>query len=348
MFEAIETRRVSVADNKNNQAASARPPFHSAVFATLLCCFTLVSVAGHAVEGDRSWVDAIGDWFGDSDEEKVTPSHVFRATLDLIGEIRILREELGADDYPPEAELQEDRAPVHVYAKTLEVMSKVSRVQRRLGMDAAEVGQIPIKEVEPRDVLGSVGTIVDELRKIKAQMVIEREVDPAPFAGGKTPSVVYKNLADASFLLDGLAGRPLTPNDVFLNTVYILDELELVAAKLRAPLSLDVPAVEGRKTPKDVAQQVLRASYKMVNLQTRLGMDASSVPNLTLVRVTPSEVYDATNMLLAEMTRIKHHLDINVPRENRSEPRNKAPTDVFGQVLLIIENLDNMSQSVGA
>ena len=132
--------------------------------------------------------------------------------------------------------------------------------------------------------------------------------------------MVYKNLADASFLLDGLAGRPLTPNDVFLNTAYILDELELIAAKLRAPLSLDVPAVEGRKTPKDVAQQVLRASYKMVNLQTRLGMDASSVPNLTLVRVTPSEVYDATNMLLAEMTRIKHHLDINVPRQNRAEP----------------------------
>ena len=312
MFATIDTRRMAVADNKNNRAA-ARPPFDSAI-RTLLCCFALLGVGAHAVEADRSWVDAIGDWLGDSNE-KVTPSHVFRATLDLIGEIRILREELGADDYPPEAERQEDRAPVHVYAKTLEVMSKVARAQRRLGMEAAEVGQIPIKVVEPRDVLGSVAGVLAELRKIKAQMVIEREIDPAPFAGGKTPSLVYKNLADASFLLDGLAGRPLTPT------------------------------VEGRKMPKDVAQQVLRASYKMVNLQTRLGMDASSVPNLTLVRVTPSEVYDATNMLLAELTRIKHHLDINVPRQNRPDPRNKAPTDVFGQVLLIIENLDRMAQS---
>lgn len=347
MFGAIENRNTPVANNKNNRAA-ARPPFHSALFPALLCCFALVGVAAHAVEGDRSWVDAVGDWFSDSDDDKVTPSHVFQATLDLIGEIRILREELGADDYPPEAERQEDRAPVHVYAKTLEVMSKVSRVQRRLGMDAGEVGQIPIKEVEPGDVLGSVGGILAELRKIKAQMVIERQIDRASFSGGKTPSMVYKNLADASFLLDGLAGRPLTPNDVYLNTVYILDELELIAAKLRAPLSLDVPAVEGRKTPKDVAQQVLRASYKMVNLQTRLGMDASSVPNLTLVRVTPSEVYDATNMLLAEMTRIKHHMNINVPRQTRPEPRNKVPTDVFAQVLLIIENLDNMAQSAAA
>ena len=205
--------------------------------------------------------------------------------------------------------------------------------------------KIPIKVVEPRDVLGSVAEIVTELRKIKAQMVIERQIEPAPFRGGKTPSTVYKNLADASFLLDGLAGRPLTPNDVYLNALYILDELELIAAKLRAPLALDAPAVEGRKTPKDVAQQVLRASYKMVNLQTRLGMDASSVPTLTLVRVTPSEVFDATNMLLAEMTRIKHHLNINVRRENRTDPRNKVPTDVFGRILLIIQNLDAMSRS---
>ncbi|MDE0422779.1 MAG: hypothetical protein OXK76_18075 [Gammaproteobacteria bacterium] len=315
---------------------------HAQIVATsVACCFVLVGTTANAAE-ERSWVQSITDWF-DEDDEDVTPSHVFRATEDLIAEIQILREELGADDYPPEAETQEDRAPVHVYAKTLEVLSKVSRMQRRLGIETAEAGQIPIKKIEPRDVLGSVAAILAELRKIKAQMVIGRSIDAASFVGGKTPSMVYKNLADASFLLDGLAGRPLTPNDVYLNTLYVIDELELIAAKLRAPLTLDVPSVEGRKTPKDVAQQVLRAGYKMVNLQTRLGMDASSVPNLTLVRVTPSEVYDATNMLLAEMTRIKHHLNINVMREARPDPRNKAPTDVFAQVLLIIENLDAVS-----
>ena len=341
MFRTAAVPSGSLASKTNNRNRVPRPRS----LATLLaCCFVLVGTPGNAVE-ERGWVQSIGDWF-DEDDENVTPSHVFRATEDLIAEIQILREELGADDYPPEAETQEDRAPVHVYAKTLEVMSKVARVQRRLGMDAAEVGQIPIKNVEPRDVLGNVAAVLAELRKIKAQMVIERSIDAAPFAGGKTPSTVYKNLADASFLLDNLAGGPLSPNDVYLNALYLLDELELIAAKLRAPLTLDVPSVEGRKTPKDVAQQVLRASYKLVNLQTRLGMDASSVPNLTLVRVTPSEVYDATNMLLAEMTRIKHHLSINVPRQVRPAPRNKVPTDVFAQILLAIENLDAISASV--
>ncbi len=279
---------------------------------------------------------------GDND---ITPSHVYQATLDLISEIEILREAMGVADYPGEAEPQEDRAPIHVYAKTLEVMKKVSRVQKRLGMISVKVGQIPVKNVVPKDVLSSVKAIIEELRRIKKQLVIGERIPSASFVGGKTPSLVYKNLGDASFLLDGLVGRPLTPNDVYGNVLGIHDEMELIAAKLKVALELRPPKVEGRKRPKDVAQQVLRATYKVINLQTRLGMDASGVPNMTLVRVTPAEVFEATNVLLAEMVRIKAHLNIQLPRTLRSDPRNKRPTDVFAQVLLIIKNLDVLAKA---
>ena len=70
------------------------------------------------------------------------------------------------------------------------------------------------------------------------------------------------------------------------------------------------------------------------------------MPTLTLVRVTPSEVYDATNMLLAETMRVKHHLGIDVLREERAPSRNKQPTDVFAQVLLLIMNLDALMATV--
>lgn len=279
------------------------------------------------------------------DDRRITPSHVYQATLDLISEIEILREAMGVADFPGEAEPQDDRAPIHVFAKTMEVMKKVSRVQKRLGMIPAQVGQIPVKNIVPKDVLGSVKAIIDELRRVKKQLVIGERIQSASFVGGKTPSLVYKNLGDASFMLDGLVGRPLTPNDVFGNVLGIHDEMELIAAKLKVALQLRPPSVEGRKRPKDVAQQVLRATYKVINLQTRLGMDASGVPNMTLVRVTPAEVFEATNILLAEMVRIKTHLKIELPRTLRGDPRNKKPTDVFAQVLLVIKNLDVLAKA---
>ncbi|MDE0036215.1 MAG: hypothetical protein OXU77_01495 [Gammaproteobacteria bacterium] len=309
----------------------------------------MASSSALAQEGG-SWRDAISDWFGSSESESgtsgTTASHVDQAVQDLIAEINVLREELGVYDYPAEAERQDDRAPVHIYVKSLEVLTKLSAVQRKFGVPAAEVGRIPFKEIEPEDVLANVAYILREVRKIKAQMVIEREIEPAPLAGGKTASSVYKSLADASFLLDGLRGRPLTPDDMFRNAGYVLDEMELIAAKLKVPLDFELPEISGAKRPVDVAQQVLRATYKVINLQTRLGMDASGVPGLTLVRVTPSEVYDATNMLLAEMARIKLHLDINVPRDDDgTEPRGKKPEDTFAVVLVIVRNLDVMSRA---
>ena len=90
---------------------------------------------------------------------------------------------------------------------------------------------------------------------------------------------------------------------------------------------------------------MLRATFKTINLETRLGMDASGVPTVSLVRVTPAEVFEATGILLAEMVRIKAHLGITLPRNDRPDARNKRPTDVFAEVLLIIRNLDILARA---
>lgn len=280
--------------------------------------------------------------------EDVTPSHVYQVTSDLISEIEILREAMGVTVYPLEAELQEDRAPVHVYSKSLEVLEKIAASQRRLGIAPARIGQIPVKDIKPGDVYNSVRNSLAEVRRIKEQLVIEDAIRPASLEGGKTPTFVYKHLSDASFLLDGLVGHPTDPNDVYNHIIYIHEEMELIAAKLRAELQLDAPVVDQRKRMREVAQQVLRATFKVINLQTRLGMDASGVPQITLVRVSPAEVFEATNILLAEMVRIKAHLDIRLPRTERALSRNKRPRDIFAQVLLLIRNLDVLAQAAAA
>ena len=275
----------------------------------------------------------------------ITPSHAYQATSDLISEIEILRDAMGITVYAVEAEAQDDRAPIHVYAKSLEVLEKIAAAQKRLGMAPAGVEQIPVKEIAAKDVYASVNNCLAEIRRIKEQLVIDELIQPAPLEGGKTPSLVYAHLGDASFLLDGLVGHPTDPNDVYTHIVYLHDEMELIAAKLKVALELDPPVVEGRKRMKEVAQQVLRATFKIINLQTRLGMDASGVPQMTLVRVSPAEVFEATNILLAEMVRIKAHLGIQLPRMEQASSRNKQPRDVFAQVLLLIKNLDALARA---
>ena len=278
----------------------------------------------------------------------VTTSQVFQATLDMIAEIEILREGMAVVDYPGEADPQEGRSPVHTYAKALEAMEKVARAQRKLGMIPVDPGLIPVKHITTADVMREVQTILEELRKMKSQLVIEESIDPAPLVNGKTPSLVYKNLGDASLLLNALVGRPMTPNDTFGHLEHVYDDMELIAANLQVSLNRELPTVEGRKSSGDVARLILRSSYKIIDLQNRLGMDASHVPQLAMVRVTPAENFEVTNILLAELNRIKAHLNIDLPHDAHPIPRNKRPADVFAHVVRILRNMDILADAAAA
>ena len=274
---------------------------------------------------------------------EVSADHVQQAISDLISEIEVLREAMGVADYPLEADPTEDRAPIHVYAKTLEVQRKISAAQRKLGMTPAKTGQIPVKPIGARDVYESVHVAIGEVRRMKEQLFIEDAISPAPLGTGGTPSILYQHMGDASYLLDGLVGRPTDMNDVYRSLLHVLDDMELVATELQVALALEPTPPAERKRMNEVAQQVLRGTFKIISLQTRLGMDASGVPQVTLVRVSPAQLNEAVDILSAEMVRIKTHLGITAPREERARAANKRPRDAFALALLLIENLDRLA-----
>lgn len=269
-------------------------------------------------------------------------SDIASAAATVPREIEVLRAELGVDDVPPEAESQPERRPAHLYVKSLEVMAKVATVQRRFGVPVGSLREMPLAEPSPDDVLASVTDILNGIRAIKTQMVIETEVDETVVSGLPTLAGAYKNLADSSVLLDGLVGRPLNRSDVFGNTLTIAEELNLIGTKLQVVLDAEPPAVVGPKRTIDIAQQMLRAIYKAVSLQARLGMQPSAVPTLTMVRVTPTDTYDLAGVLWAEVMRIKWHLGVNVPVVQDQRPSHTDATVLFAQTLLIIRNLDQL------
>ena len=281
-----------------------------------------------------------------------TPDHVFRAVEDFVAETNVLREGLGVTDYPWEGEPQADRDPVHLYAKTLELRTKIRRIQHRFDMPGASAGGIPAKRVTLDDVLDSMGRLVRELRAIQSQMDIVREVEPAPLVFGKTPRMVYKRLADASFLLDGIRGRPLTTVDVYRNASIVLAEIELAAESLGTPLASKSPIAGDVRTTEDpgmvteVARQVLGANRKAIYVQSKLGMYPSREPDLILVRLTLSDVYDLTNTLVAEMGRINFYLGIDEMPGEVPDSTEKRLQELHQLVLHINENLDRIGDGI--
>ena len=287
------------------------------------------------------------------DPAEVTHSHVYRAAMDVVAEIDILREvhENARDaqavilERPAEPALRPAQRSIHALVKSLEVMRKTAHVQRRLGMIPVEPGNVPPGPVTPHDVLRSVDLVLEELRRVKRQLVVTREIEPAPFAVAAAPSLVTQRLGHASLLLDDLVGRAPTPGEVHDLVSRVHEWLELVGSGLGVALEPETP-VAGPRTPVECAQQVLRAIYKAVGLQSSLGMGASIVPDLMLAQITTSGVLDAAGILLAEVARIAAHLGIDTTGAERPQSRGKQWHDVFARTLLVVVNLDRLTRGV--
>ena len=241
------------------------------------------------------------------DAGTVTLAEAYRAAGDLVAEIELLRRAQGIADAPAPvasaaappasaatppasaaappapAESGDGReAPIHAWLESLEVMDKAARVQRRFGMIAFEPGAMPAGDVTLGDTHRNVLTVIGELRRVKRQLVIETRIEPAPPGTDSAPADLHARLAHASALLDGLVGRPVSSNDVYLHVRRVRAALAPLAARLGVSLEPDPPpgsgAAQEPRASKEVAQQILIATYKVVNLQSRLGMAPSDVP----------------------------------------------------------------------
>lgn len=276
-----------------------------------------------------------------------SPDGLLEATEIVRREVEMLRSELGANDFPARAEMHRGRTPIHVYVKAIEVMSKVAAVQRRLGISMEEVRSLPSSDVSVDEAMSAVADILNGLDTIKNQMVIDASIELAAMSvGPRTLAVAYRNLADASLLLDGLVGHELTLQDVFQSVMAVVEDINLIATRLQVTLDSQLQEVAGEKELIDVAQQAMRAAYKVTNLQMGLGMHSSAVPTLTMVRVSLAEIHDLIGILRAELIRIKAHLGVNVaPDEIPRTGFGQGSADLFARILLVVRHLDQLVAS---
>jgi len=271
---------------------------------------------------------------------EIIPSNVFRYTEIIIEEINILKRALMIDTEAYEPDYSDGKSPIHVYSKGLEVLEKVARTQKKLGITpSVKVGEIPLKIVKPADVFKLAKIILAELRRIKQNLVLHEKSKNIALVAGKVPSDVYQNFWTASYMLDLLSKQPITSNDVYRNALYIQAEIQLIGAKLKTPLSLKSPDIKVKRSSKNIAQQALLTLRKISYLQKQLNMQINPLPEISLARIHPADIYDLSNMILSELVRIKVHLKIQLPRGQRSLSNAKTSSNIFSQMLLINKNL---------
>ncbi len=258
-----------------------------------------------------------------------TPNHVYQSASDLAANIKELRLQKGISTTARKPGVQIAKTPIHAYTKALEVFEKVSRLSALEGLPTKSLPQLPSKKIVPADVLSLVDSIHQELARINSRLGISFNRN-SELPVGKTPSDVYENLWQSSYLMDDLVGA-ISPTYVYRNTVRIEQGLLAIANKLNRQINQASPPKTTGKKPIDANIEGFKVLYQLVDLEKELGVPALRVSGFPAGNISPSDVYDTTNNILAELTRINVKLKLpEVPQASLSSEK-ITPNDVIFQ-----------------
>ncbi|MDD9962101.1 MAG: hypothetical protein OXU70_08420, partial [Gammaproteobacteria bacterium] len=277
---------------------------------------------------------------GEQGEPEAPPApQVVEAVESLIAEINVIHTAFGISEDYADAEPQANRDPVHVYAKTLEVHHKIRQLQAQNGLTAAPPRRMSFQPVNASDAIANLEHLVQQMRGIRDELAIDGDPERAPVAADATLSTAYGRLAVASLMLDELRGGPLTPSDSFQVASAALNNMEAIAEQLDIALEVQREAPPSAE-PAKIAKDVMRSIERAIDVQAKLGMTPSTAPGVTPERVDSSQIYDLTGILVAELSRIGHHVGIEGEPRPVAESRNKTLIDVYARVLQINEGLE--------
>lgn len=269
--------------------------------------------------------------FSGNSVASATPSDVYHKVSMINAEIKLIRNELGVSKEVREPVLQTNKTPAHVYIKSLELFKKVSKLQKKHDIESNSLPEIPIQDITPENVLTVTDHIYDEVIRIKKKLGINQSIKEVEFYAGRTPSNVYENIWQASYLIDGMI-KAIGPTGVFENTLRVQNELKLIASHFNVDLSYISGERQSGKTPKQAHLLGYVNLHKLSLLEEKLKMKAFRVPTYPKAKISPSDVYDITNLMLAEINRIKVHLGIKQTAKIESVSGRKRPSHVWVQM----------------
>jgi len=269
-----------------------------------------------------------------------TPSNVYQAVEQTVANIKAIRSKQSINESVREPGIQVAKTPLHVYTKGMELFEKIQRVKSKLSLGVESLPELPSSNVSPGDVLGLVTKINASLDDIKQHMSVTT-TEQFTFVDGKTPSDVYEHVWRASLLMDDLAGQ-INPSYVYRNTQQVIAGLKNIASSMNRPVSIpEVELVKGA-TPLDANIEGYKVLYQLISLERSLAVKPFRVSSFPAGKITPSDVYDTTNNILAELTRINIKLNLPAIAQASLSSDKKTPSDVVGQLKKIQSILDQL------
>jgi len=271
-----------------------------------------------------------------------TPSDVFSVVMLLKHKIIQLRLESGIKTKLPKAPVQYNKKPRHVIQKSLEVLTKIDKYRKNKNFGEISMPLYPSRQITPSDVF----YIVERLNQEVFLLLENKKLPNTPAYikyKNKESNDVYKELWELSLGFDELLGQGFTPTDVYEQSEKIIKIVNYLQSSQGIILKKDKPHLKENQHPNHALYASIHLMSKISNSQKKLWIEPMEVPSAPQRVITPTEVYDSLQIVIAELQRIKRRIGVERYFEIEEVTNEKTPADVVQNLEYIISIFPSFS-----
>ena len=271
-----------------------------------------------------------------------TPSDVYSESLVLKKMLESLRLENGVNVPLKEIEVQKNKLPRHVLQKSIEVLIKVNKYRELHDMGAISVPPVPSRDITPQDVYKNVTRLKEEVALLLVKKEDRKNFQYKQFSN-KTPSDVYRELWMISLGFDALLGQGFTPTDVYAQTEQVVEIVKFLRQSQREKKEVTLPALKKNQHPNHALYKSVELIAKINKVEKKLWMHSVPIPLVEQKVISPTEVYDSLQTVIAELNRISRRLGLERNFALKAPKGKKTPADVVQNLEYAIALLPSFS-----
>ena len=273
-----------------------------------------------------------------------TPSDVYSEAIVLKDMVKVLRHENGVVEAFYKIDAQKDKVPRNVLQKSIEVLRKVNKYREIHSMGEISVPPVPPRDIMPQDVYKNVERLKQEVfyllqgkkSSYKKQFIYKQYYN-------KSSADVYRELWIISMGFDKLLGQGFTPTDVYTQTQQVVETISFLRLSQREKNKVDIPPLRENQHPNHALYKSVELIKQINIIEKKLWMYAVPVPKVEEKVISPTEVYDSLQTVIAELNRISRRLGVEHAFEFKASEGKKNPADVVQNLEYAIALLPSFS-----
>jgi hypothetical protein len=241
-----------------------------------------------------------------------TPTDVYNKLLELNEDVKEIKSHFGIETQKEPFLITTPLLPRHVWQRTYEIFVKINILRRKNNLPIIEpINMEPTINLDPDFSYEQVLRLIQEFEILKFRLGIINPKEQIKRVENKNPTDVYNLLSHISNNMDLINGKQFTPSYVFGEAMRIYEDLDDILTHLKIDESSIPPSFESTTKPSDVFDIAIDILNYIKYLELTAGIKTVDFYSLRRENITPSDVFEITQIILAEIQVIKAYIGLN-------------------------------------